>query len=131
MLRTLLTVASVLTLVLTSPAHAGLFREHGGCKPACECEVVWGCCPKYATEKVEKSGFEVECEQICVPKVRLPWQDPCTPRCAFVVCVNRLKKSTKPMGEKCEIKWEAKPYCSRCLKPACCGGPDVSCAPCE
>lgn len=118
--------------VLSGTSHAGWFCQSGDCKPACECEVVWGCCPSYEKVKVEKSGFEVECEQICVPKVRLPWADPCEPRCAFVVSVNKLKKAKKDDGEKCVLKWEAKPFCSQCRKPAAGFCPSVSCAPvCE
>jgi hypothetical protein len=124
-----LTVMLVVSRVST--AEAGIICHRGGCKPACECGVVWGCCPKYEKEKVTKSGFEVECEQICVPKVRLPWADPCEPRCAFVVSVNRLKKVTKDNGEKCVLTWEAKPFCSHCLKPACGTCPEMSCAPSE
>lgn len=129
MSRLFLCVALLSMTVLSHSVQAGLFCGEGNCKPACGCEVVWGCCPTYETVKVEKSGFEVECEQICVPKVRLPWADPCEPRCAFVVCVNKLKKVKKDDGEKCVIKWEAKPFCAHCQKPVNYNCPTNICAP--
>jgi hypothetical protein len=114
------------------PAQAGWLCGDGGRKPAnCGCQVKWVCCPTYEKEKIEKSGFEVESEHICVPKVKFPWQKCCTPRCAKVICVHRLKKETKECGEKCVIKWEAKQVCVRCCKPTsghnC--GPNHGCGP--
>lgn len=131
MIRLLVCLTALVVHLGYSHAEASLFRHRGGCKPACECGVVWGCCPKYDKEKIETHGFEVECEHICVPKVRLPWADPCEPRCAFVVAVNRLKKETRDDGEKCVLKWEAKPFCRHCHKPACGMCPEMGCAPSE
>jgi hypothetical protein len=104
----------------------------GGCKPAgCGSSVRWVCCPKWEKETIEKSGFEVECEHICVPRVRLPWQDCCTPRCARVIAVNRLKKVTQECGERCVLTWEAKPVCVHCRKPVQALAPACQCGPCH
>ncbi|MFV0445071.1 MAG: hypothetical protein ACK5Q5_15965 [Planctomycetaceae bacterium] len=114
--RRLTCLTFLLASCLASLAQAGWLC--GGCKPTgCGCQVNWVCCPTCEQEKIEKSGFDVECEHICVPKVRLPWQSCCTPRCARVICVHRLKKQTIECGEKCVIQWEAKPVCRYCGKP--------------
>ena len=53
-------------LTLHSGHSAGCCAENPAC-PQCHCEVT-------AEEgKVKKHCYEVECEQICIPKVRIPW----------------------------------------------------------
>ena len=130
MIRFIACLACVVVAGYPSLSRAGWLC--GECKPAgCNAQVGWVCCPSYEKEKIEKSGFEIETEQICVPKVRLPWQSCCTPRCARVVCVNRLKKKTIECGEKCVIKWEAKQVCTHCGKPYSGAGmgPASTCGP--
>lgn len=120
MFRRSLSLLIVATLSATATqAQAGLFRSSGGCKPpGCGYYCKWVCCPTYEKEKVKKSGYEVECKQICVPRVRLPWQSCCERRCADVICVHRLTKDSRECGERCVIKWEAKQVCYPCGKPS-------------
>lgn len=123
-------LASIVVLAGLRPLEAGFFCEHGGCKPACAgCSVRWVCCPSYEKVKVEKDCFDVECEHICVPKVKFPWQDCCTPRRAYVIGVHRLKKVKIDCGEKCVINWEAKPVYTRCCKPGYTRSPAAGCGP--
>lgn len=118
---------AVLALAVAAPTRA---RADGGEKPAsCGGAVRWVCCPKWKTEPVTRPGFDVQCEHICVPRVRLPWQDDCTPRCARVLAVHRLKKETIECGERCVLTWEAKAVCARCLKPVEVAAPSGRCGP--
>ena len=90
-------------------AEAGLFCFGNACDVPCD-DCSTGCCqPKYENETIKKAGFETECETVCVPKVHFPWQDPCAPRCAYAIRVNRLKKKTIECGTKCVLKWEPLP----------------------
>ncbi|MCA9052851.1 MAG: hypothetical protein KDA75_03395 [Planctomycetaceae bacterium] len=130
MLRHLATLTFLAVLCHSQTLHAGVFCDDGGCKPSgCGCEVKWICCPKWEKEKIEKSCYDIECEHICVPKVKLPWQDCCTPRCARVICVHRLKKHTYECGEKCVLTFEAKAVCTRCCKPGYSRCPTMNCGP--
>ena len=103
----------------------------GVCKPTGCCEgVAYTCCPVYQREKIERKGFEVKCEPLCVPRVRLPWQDPCTPRTARVIYVHRLESASRECGEKCVLTWEPRPVCGRCGKPAAQNAPPAR-TPCD
>lgn len=109
----------ILVLSGLNAAQAGILCGHGGCKPQnCYSSVRYVCCPKYETVKIERSCWELKSEAICVPKVRLPWQSCCTPRCARVICVNRLNLRTYECGERCVLVWEVKEVPCRCGKPA-------------
>ena len=83
-----------------------------GCKKGCTKHVQ--CCPECAEEvcscscvKVEESRscFKVDYKTICIPKVKLPWESCCKPRCAEarsvkVLLVHRYK------CPKCKCRWE-------------------------
>ena len=79
----------------------------------CSCqEMVCPRCHCRATlEEVKKENtcFKVECKAICVPKVRLPWQKLCTPKCAKVKYVHVMRKA----------KYECK-SCKKKFTPVCC-----------
>ena len=76
-IRTVLLAIAVLGLPAYCVSAKGILTLHGGnsagcCAenpacPQCHCEVT--------TEegKVKKHCYEVECEQICIPRVRIPW----------------------------------------------------------
>ena len=78
--RILLLSAPVLLAMASVAAAGGPFSLFGGGKAKCggavHCDKSCDHCPCYPTIEevtVKKPCFEVECEQICVPKVRLPW----------------------------------------------------------
>ena len=68
---------------------------------------------------VEKSCWEIECEEICIPAIRFPWEKNCEPKCGTVITVKRLKKVTYECPS-CKCEWT--PVCSTCGN--CCGAPD-------
>ncbi|MEZ6067787.1 MAG: hypothetical protein R3B90_19220 [Planctomycetaceae bacterium] len=82
MSRYIIPIAAMLLLSASSASRGGWLCGDGGCKPAgCGCEVRWVCSPSWDKEKIEKTCFDIEYEHICVPRVKLPWQGCCTPRC--------------------------------------------------
>ena len=130
MLRHLATFTFLTLLLGPSTVDAGFLCDRGGCKPSgCGCQVKWVCCPKWEKETIEKECFDIECEHICVPKVKLPWQDCCTPRCARIICVRKLKKHSYECGQKCVLTWEAKCVCTRRCKPGYTHCPSTNCGP--
>ena len=73
--------------------------------PSCQAKV---CCPEPTEIKVEKHCWEVECEQICIPKFKWPWESCCeAPKCGKVRSVKVLKKVEKECKE-CGYKWTVK-----------------------
>jgi len=136
--------AMALMLLVMNSAEAGWLR--GGCKPAGCCETVacapckMVCCPEVKMKKFDKHCWKVECEQICVPRVKCPLfscfqkkdcGDHCdrgnlfgrcfSGLCADVKTVRKLKKETYEC-EKCVVEWSVRPIdgdsCdSGCLKP--------------
>lgn len=116
------------------------------CCPKCNCS----CC-KLNVSKGEEEGYcwEIECEEICVPRVVFPWQNPkrscdrdrccgdgCCRRClkhngAFVVHVKKPKKR-KYKCPKCEYEWNlahngrcCSGKCGDCCEGESCQNPQV------
>ncbi|GIW82159.1 MAG: hypothetical protein KatS3mg105_3966 [Gemmatales bacterium] len=96
-------------------------------KRQCPCKT---CCPKVEHKKVKKSCWEVECQEICIPRICFPWMKTRSccdgvcfqPRCGRVIKVHKLKKKEYECGEKCEYKWEIHNRCIPSLPvcfPAC------------
>jgi hypothetical protein len=57
------------------------------------------------TVKEKKSCFDVECEAICIPHVKLPWEDCCEPpKCARTRLVHVLVEKDYEC-ERCHYKW--------------------------
>ncbi|REJ93380.1 MAG: hypothetical protein DWQ34_10720 [Planctomycetota bacterium] len=86
------------------------------CKPAGSCataiECIYCCRPVVKRETVEKEGFDVECEYICVPGIKWPWQKCCEkPSCGKVKKVRKLVKREWECGEKCVWEWELSCCC--------------------
>ena len=149
----LLTIA----LLTVTPKLASAECVPGACKPAncCQdatcspCTLV--CQPEVRMEMVKKSGWEVECEYICVPKVHCPLfrffgkRDDCEtcvsgngnncfgrPRCAKVKQVKKLKQVNYECQE-CVVEWNLRCVsagCSHtgCLKCRSCGPTPGACA---
>ena len=72
------------------------------CHHHCELEV--------ETVKEARPCFDVECEAICIPPVKLPWHDCCAPpHCAKTRLIHVLVEKEYEC-ERCLYKW----------KPVCC-----------
>lgn len=117
---------SLVLIVAAFIISQNLARADGGCcKPAgccapCECAPLV-CRPVWETVPVTKTCFDVECKEICIPKVALPWQQGCNhSRCGKVIAVKTLKKREYECGHKCVCVWHVEPVCcaSDC-KPQC------------
>ncbi len=130
MIRTTYLVATLLIGMSPALAMAGsgwfnlfTWHKHQSCDSTCAT-----CRSKVETEKVEKTCFETECKQICVPKVTFPWQkhhtahscdsgccdaEHCAPKYGRVINVNTLKKR-KYECEKCVHKWVIEPGAACC-----------------
>ena len=105
-----------------------------GCKPgysAGGAECVCFCRPGARQETVTKECFEVECEYICIPGIRFPWQNCCEPpSCGKVRRVRRLTSREYECGTRTVWEWEVicqsryigctPPDCSRNAAPGCC-----------
>lgn len=103
---------------LTSAGHGPGQHAHGGpcgtCCPSCH-----SYCQLTVTPDVEeKSCWEIECEEICIPAIRFPWEKCCEPKCGTVITVKKLKKVTYECPT-CKYEWT--PVCSSCGN--CCGAP--------
>lgn len=69
-------------------------------------------------KKVEKYCWEVECREICIPKVRFPWQKFQPPACGRVRVVKTYKKQTREVEEP-GYKWEIEARACLACSPAC------------
>lgn len=69
-------------------------------------------CPAVpVTIKEKKHCWQVVCENICIPAIRWPWEDCCTPpRCGKVKTIKVLKKIEYEC-EKCGYEWQAPDVC--------------------
>lgn len=117
-------IAVAITLTTTPALGQGLLgkykRGYGGClkqRKCCqrcpECNEEF-CELSYVEEKESKSCFQVDYKTICIPKVKLPWQSCCTPRCAEARSVKVLVIH-KYKCPKCKCRWEvSKPYAPAC-----------------
>jgi hypothetical protein len=97
-------ILAVVGLLAAAPmiASAGLGHRHDCC-PDCGSSV---CVPSFEKVKEKKHCWCVECEQICIPRFRWPWQSCCElPKCGRVKNVKRLKKIEYEC-EKCGCKWD-------------------------
>ena len=117
----------------------GMIHRHCGCAkkrvcPKCHCEVT------IEEEKVKKHCYEVEHEQVCIPKVRIPWHrftlhkchckgkctcgkrchQPCLDLpCCFKVRTIRVLKKEEYECKVCKCKFT--PVCVDCGCDAGCG----------
>jgi len=117
---------------IASAASAGNCLP-GDCKPGCNnaVECVYRCRPVCKQETVKKDYFDVECEYICVPGIKFPWQKCCEPpTCGKVKRVHRLKKDSYECGTRTVWEWELTCQCRTIDCKACIGGaPASSCVP--
>ncbi|MDA7980326.1 MAG: hypothetical protein MPJ50_16320 [Pirellulales bacterium] len=112
---------------LANGSHNG--AAHGHRAHAGHCGTTCPRCHQYCQltvvpTTVEKSCWEIECEEICIPAIRFPWEKNCEPKCGTVITVKRLKK-VKYECPSCKCEWT--PVCSTCGN--CCGAPNPSQGP--
>lgn len=74
-------------------------------------------------EEVDVKGFDVECEAICIPPLRFPWECGPLKKCGKVRCVKKLV-SDKKTKKVCTYDWEAIACCPDCRSKikSSCGG---------
>ena len=92
-IRTLLAIALLAAVAQTASA--------GNCCPDCGTKV---CTFKWVQKTVKKKVYKVECKDICIPAIRLPWQMCCDPKCGKVRTVKVLK-TLEVKCTKCGCEW--------------------------
>ncbi|VAX40633.1 hypothetical protein MNBD_PLANCTO02-1404 [hydrothermal vent metagenome] len=104
LLKTLLAFALVCSSATVFAADSQC--SDGSCaeQPCTECESEKTCLPESVTQKVKKSCYRIEYKEICIPKVRFPWEKYCEPKCGKVITVKILKKK-KYTRKKQATKW--------------------------
>lgn len=131
------TVILLCFTVLTAPNvnAAGICDGIGGCKPAgCTEPVMLVCQPTVTAEPAKKSCWDVECEYVCIPPVRFPWQPCGTPGgCGKIRCVKKLKKVSYECGTDYTWEWDVRAVCPPGIcKPGYGADCDVlPCSPCR
>ncbi|MFG0334769.1 MAG: hypothetical protein ACF8TS_15550 [Maioricimonas sp. JB049] len=131
---TLLLAICLTALALSSFAGAEICDDIGGCKPhRCDTPMRLVCQPTVTAEPREEECWEVECEYVCIPPVRFPWQPCGTPGgCGKIRRVRKLKKVKYECGTDYVWEWNVKALrgpgvCKPGYGPGC----DVMpCAPC-
>lgn len=104
MIRTIIALGILASFTLT--ALAG-----DCCCPQCGCKV---CTVEPTKTKEKKHCFNVECKEICIPGIRLPWQCcDAPPNCGKVRTVKVLVKKEYEC-EKCGWKWSVKTVGTSC-----------------
>lgn len=99
------TVTLLIGLLVTTTASAVgpccLFCQKGRCHVEVD------------IEEVEIKGFDVECEAICIPPLRFPWEGGPLKKCGKVRCVKKLVGDKKTC-KVCTYDWEAIVCCPDC-----------------
>lgn len=92
------------------PAAAAFAADPPKKKPCCLTPKI--CSLKVECKPREKVCYDYECKQICIPKIRFPWQKCCEqPRCGEVRVVKVFKKHEYEYGLKKVCTWELKDAC--------------------
>jgi hypothetical protein len=71
------------------------------------------CVLSVSREQKEVTCFEVECQEICIPGIKLPW-DKCGPRRWGGVKTIRVLTEESQDTEVCQYDWSLKTVCSSC-----------------
>ncbi|MEM9364960.1 MAG: hypothetical protein AAGD07_03115 [Planctomycetota bacterium] len=96
--------------------------------PACcfcdqgHCQVEVGC------EEVEETCYDVECEAICIPPLRFPWECGPLKKCGKVRVIRKLTED-KVTKKVCTYDWSAVACCPDCRKR--CAGMGCDAASCD
>lgn len=110
-------------LALALLVNVGCQSLNRPCCTTSDCCVTKSCCPEWKKEKVEVTCNKIECEEICIPPIRCPFDDECTPRCGTVIAVKKVKTEKIECGEKCKLEYKL--VCNRCGQSGC--GCNTSC----
>jgi hypothetical protein len=109
----------ILPLLALLALPASLAADQFGCP---QCRSCGGMCVLKAEPVTEEETcYEVECERVCIPAVRFPWESCRTPRCGRVRLVARLKEETRER-KTCSYEWLV--VCPRCGRVEKNGGND-------
>ncbi len=105
MLRRLLLMGLAIGGLVAPPARA-IERGCSTCRQHCpRCQAV--CELKISKDEETRTGWDVECKPICIPRVRFPWQSCDAPLTARVRYVKSLKK-VEWKCPTCKYQWQAK-----------------------
>lgn len=86
--------------------------REGRCPQSCK-----SCTAHLVPGKEKKTCFLTECQEICIPKFRWPWQCGCKPECGRVKTVRVLKVKEYECN-KCKWEWKIN-GCAAC-EAGCC-----------
>lgn len=104
-MRCFIAMLAAASLVVPNVAVADQF----GCP---QCRSCGGACVLKAEPVVEEETcYEVECQQVCIPAVRFPWDSCREPKCGRIRLVSVLKKESRETTA-CKYEWVV--VCSRC-----------------
>jgi hypothetical protein len=102
---------SLIPLLIISAVPITATADQFGCPHCHSCGRA--CVLKVAQVDSEEDCYEVECEEVCIPAVRFPWQSCHAPRCGRSRLVTKLKIESRPT-KICEYEWVlACPKCGR------------------
>lgn len=84
------------------------------CTPTCCSSYGKTCSPEVKEIEVAHNCYADKCKDVCIPAVRFPWEDCCSPlRCGKVRSVKQLTKWEYKCPD-CEVKWNV-------VNNGCCG----------
>lgn len=84
------------------------------CTPTCCSSYGKSCSPEVKEIEVAHNCYADKCKDVCIPAVRFPWEDCCSPlRCGRVRSVKQLTKWEYKCPD-CEVKWNV-------VNDGCCG----------
>ncbi len=99
------------TAIMSFFASSALAGEFG-C-PCCQ-SCGGACVLKVEQVEEDETCYDVECEEVCIPAVRFPWETCRTPKCGRVRVVAKLKEE-KTKKTTCKYEWVL--TCTRCGRP--------------
>jgi hypothetical protein len=100
------------TAIMSFFANTALAGEFG-----CPCCQSCGGACALKVEQIEEDEicYDVECEEVCIPAVRFPWESCRTPKCGRVRVVAKLRED-KTKKTRCKYEWVL--TCTRCGRAA-------------
>ncbi|GAA4438293.1 hypothetical protein [Bremerella cremea] len=96
------------------------------CVPTCCSSYGKTCSPEVKQTETKHNCYADKCKDICIPAVRFPWEDCCTPlKCGRVRSVKQLTKFEYKCPD-CEVKWNVVDSGCNC-GPGACGPAGCGC----
>lgn len=122
-----------LFVALLAGLSVPVFQATASATGACCCFCRAGrCSVKVEKQDVEDTVFDVECEAICIPPIRFPWECGPLKNCGQIRVVKKLV-TEKEKRVECTYQWSATACCPQCrhriLCPPVCANPSA-CAGC-